>query len=228
MTTDGPRDGKTTAVLFDIDGTLVDTNYLHSVAWRRAFVDCGIDMPTARVHRMIGAGGPVLLRELVGEEREDVKDRWREHFDRLKPEIRAFPGAADLLRAVASRGAKVVLASSSEEKDVEALLEAIGADDALSGVTSSGDVDEAKPDPEVFQTALETAGSAADDAVVVGDTVWDIEAARRAGLQTVCLLTGGISRCELEAAGALAVYEDAATLLAELDSSPLARLLTLR
>lgn len=216
----------TTAVLFDIDGTLVDTNYLHSVAWRRAFLDCGIDMPTARIHRMIGAGGPVLVRELVGEERNDVEERWREHFDRLKPEIRAFPGAADLLRTVAKRGAKVVLASSSEEKDVEALLEAIDADDALAGVTSAGDVDEAKPDPEVFETALEKAGASPADALVVGDTVWDIEAARRAGLQTVCLLSGGISRGELDGAGALAVYDDAAALLADLDSSPLARLLS--
>ena len=214
------------AVLFDIDGTLVDTNYLHTLAWRRAFLDCGIDMPSARIHRMIGAGSPVLLRELIGEERDDVKDRWRHHFDQLKPEIKALPGARDLLRTVAGRGAAVVLASSSEEKDVDALLQAIDAEDALTGVTSSGDVDEAKPDPGVFQVALEVAKTSAADAVVVGDTIWDVEAARRAGLETVCFLTGGVSRAELEEAGGIAVYEGAADLLDQLDQSPLARLLS--
>ena len=214
------------AVLFDIDGTLVDTNYLHTLAWRRAFLDCGIDMPSARIHRMIGAGAPVLMQELIDDERDDVKDRWRHHFDQLKPEIKALPGARDLLRAVAARGAAVVLASSSEEKDVDALLQAIDAEDVLTGVTSSGDVEEAKPDPGVFQVALEVAKTKPDDAIVVGDTVWDVEAARRAGLETVCFLTGGVSRAELEQAGAVAVYDGAADLLDQLDRSPLARVLS--
>jgi HAD superfamily hydrolase (TIGR01509 family) len=213
-----------TAVLFDIDGTLTDTNYLHVLAWRRAFLDAGEDIASARIHRMIGAGGGVLLRELVGEERGDLKDGWSTHFDELKPEIRAFPGAADLLRAVAAKGPKVVLATSSEPEDVEALREAIDADDAIHAVTSAGDVDEAKPSPEVFEQALQEAGATADDALVVGDTVWDCEAATKAGLRTVGLLSGGISRAELEAAGAIAVYDDPSDLLAHLDESPLAGL----
>lgn len=213
-----------TAVLFDIDGTLTDTNYLHVLAWRRAFLDAGEDIASARIHRMIGASGRVLMQELLGEERDDVKEGWSAHFDRLKPEVRAFPGAADLLRAVAAKGPKVVLATSSEPDDVEVLREAIGADDAISAVTSAGDVDEAKPSPEVFQTALEEAGAAPGDALVVGDTTWDCEAAAKAGLRTIGFLCGGISRAELEAAGAVAIYEGPADLLAHLDESPLAEL----
>ena len=219
-----PSSSRPTAVLFDIDGTLTDTNYLHTIAWRRAFVEAGEDIASARIHRMIGAAGGVLLRELLGEERDDVKQGWKRHFGALKPEIRAFPGAADLLRAVADRGPKVVLATSSEEDDVAALREAIGADDVIAAVTSAGDVDEAKPAPDVFETALGKVGAVADDAIVVGDTVWDVEAATKAGLRTVGLLGGGVSRAELEDAGAVAVYDDPAALLAALDDSPLAEL----
>lgn len=220
-----PTPSRPTAVLFDIDGTLTDTNYLHTLAWRRAFVDAGVDVASARIHRMIGAAGGVLLRELLGSERDDVKQGWKRHFDELKPEIRAFPGAADLLRTVARRGAKVVLATSSEEDDVAALREAIGADDAVDAVTSAGDVDEAKPSPDVFTTAMAKVGVEAAGAIVVGDTAWDVQAATKAGLETVGLLCGGISRCELEEAGAVAVYEDPADLLAALDRSPIGALL---
>lgn len=213
------------AVLFDIDGTLTDTNYLHTLAWRRAFLDGGEDVATARIHRMIGAAGGVLLRELIGEERDDIKDGWRRHFTDLKPEIRAFPGAADLLRAVAGRGAAVVLATSSEEEDVAALREAIDADDVIAAVTSAGDVEEAKPAPDVFLTAMDKAGVGADRAIVVGDSVWDVKAATRCGLRTVALLCGGFGRAELEEAGAVAVYEDPSDLLARLGGSPLAPLL---
>lgn len=213
-----------TAVLFDIDGTLTDTNYLHTLAWRRAFLDAGLDVASSRIHRMIGAAGGVLLRELAGEEREDVREGWRQHFAALRPEIRAFPAAADLVRAVAARGPKVVLATSSEEDDVAALREALGADDAVAAVTTAGDVDEAKPSPEVFERALESVGVTADHAVVVGDTGWDVKAAARAGLRTIAVTTGGVSRMELEAAGAIAVYDDPADLLARLDASPLADL----
>jgi HAD superfamily hydrolase (TIGR01509 family) len=214
-----------TAVLFDIDGTLTDTNYLHALAWRRAFLAAGEDVPTARIHRMIGAAGGVLLRELVGEEREDVKDGWRREFDRLKPEIRPFPQAADLLRAVAAKGPRVVLATSSEPDDVEALRQALDADDVVHAVTDAGDVEEAKPSPDVFRTALERAGvTDPRRALVVGDSRWDVEAARAAGLDTVAVLCGGISRAELEEAGAIAVYDDPAAFLADLDRSPLARL----
>ena len=212
-------------VLFDIDGTLVDTNYLHAVAWRRAFLETGHDVPTAWVHHRVGMGAPQLLEELIGADDEQVKDAWRRHFDELKGEVRAFPGAADLLRAVAAAGARVVLASSTEEQDLEVLLRALDVDDVLAAVTSSGDVEEAKPSPEVFLTALDRVGGDPADAIVVGDTVWDVRAAKAAALECVCLLTGGIDRLALEAEGALAVYRDPEELTAELWSSPLARLL---
>ena len=213
-----------TAVLFDIDGTLTDTNYLHAIAWRRAFVDAGEDVATARIHRMIGASGDVLLEELVGEVRPDIKDGWRRHFDELKGEIRPFPQAASLLRAVAARGPLVVLATSSEPDDVEALREALDVEDAVHAVTSAGDVDEAKPSPEVFERAMAEAGVGPEDAIVVGDSVWDVKAATKAGLRTVTLLCGGFGRAELEEAGAAEVHEDPAALLSALASTAIAEL----
>ncbi len=219
-------DPRVTAVLFDIDGTLTDTNYLHILAWRRAFLEAGEDVASARIHRMIGASGGRLMQELIGGERDDVKHGWHRHFTDLKREIRAFPRAADLLRAVAAKGSHVVLATSSEPDDVEALTDAIAADDAIHAVTSAGDVEEAKPSPEVFQAALDAAGVGPDDAIVVGDSVWDVEAARRAGLDTVGLLSGGFSAAELEGAGAIAIYDDPAGLLAGLEASPIGRLWT--
>ena len=213
------------AVLFDIDGTLVDTTYLHALAWRRAFLECGHDVPTAWVHHRIGMGGGQLLRELIGDEDERVKDAWSRHFQELKPEVRALPGAADLLRAVADAGARVLLASSSEEKDLEVLLDALDVGDVIELVTSSGDVEEAKPSPDVFTTALAKAGAAAERAVVVGDTVWDVRAATAAGLDCVGVLTGGIDRRALEEEGAVAVYRDAEELTAELAASPIGQLI---
>jgi HAD superfamily hydrolase (TIGR01509 family) len=174
---------------------------------------------------MIGAGSDLLMEELAGGERADVKAAWRRHFDALKPEIRALPGAAALLRAVAGRGATVALASSSEEDDVEALLRALDCDEAIAAVTSAGDVERAKPSPEVLDVAMDKAGLSPDRSVLVGDTVWDIESARRAGLECISVLTGGTSERDLLAAGAAAVYPDAAFLLDHLDDTPLAALL---
>lgn len=211
-----------TGVIFDIDGTLVDTTYLHTAAWRRAFLDHGLDVLTVDIHRRIGMGSGLLLEELTGAKRDDLKDAWRKHFEALKPEIRALPGAPELLRTVADSGAAVVLASSSEEEDVADLLDALGVHDVLDVVTSSGDVDEAKPDPEVFEVAMARAGLDADHAIVVGDTVWDIEAAARCGLSCVGVLTGGISEGELRQAGAVAVYRTPRDLLDDLADGPLA------
>lgn len=215
----------TPTVLFDIDGTLTDTTYLQVRAWRRAFVDRGLDVTSAAIHRHIGMGAAMLMEALVGESRPDVKDAWRSHFDELKSEIRALPGARDLLIEVGRRGGRVVLATSSEEDDVEALLAAIGAGETVDLVTSAGDVEQAKPSPEVFQVALDRAGAEVASAVAVGDTAWDITAAQRVGLGCVGVRSGGISTAELEEAGALAVYEDPADLLGQLDASPLGRLL---
>jgi HAD superfamily hydrolase (TIGR01549 family) len=209
-------------VLLDVDGTLVDSGYIHALAWRRAFVEHGYDVPTAWVHAMIGAGSDVLMKELIGEERDDVHETRRRHFDELKGEIRPFDRCADLIRAIHDAGAKAFLATSSEKENLETLLEAIDADDAIDGYVSAGDVEDAKPDPDVFVAAMEKAGADPSSAIAVGDTVWDIEAAADAGLKCVCVLTGGIGRLELEEAGAVAVYRDVADLLEHLDESPLA------
>ena len=210
------------AVLFDVDGTLVDTNYLHVLAWRRVFLEHGEpEVTCARIHRLVGMGTDELLEELFGRPRPELKDERARQFAALTAEIRAFPRAGDLLRALHERGLRVVLATSAEKSDLEALLKAIDADDAIDAVTSSGEVDNAKPSPELFCVALEQAGTAAEETVVVGDTVWDIEAAARAGLPCVAVTSGGISRAELEAAGAVAVYEDAGDLLDNLAESPL-------
>jgi HAD superfamily hydrolase (TIGR01509 family) len=205
-------------VLFDIDGTLVDTNYLHALAWRRVFLQRGEpEITTARIHRLVGMGSDELVESLCGRPRPELKEERAREFDALKPEIRAFPRAADLLRAVHDRGARVVLATSAEKSDLEALLAAIDADDAIDGVTSAGEVDAAKPAPDIFSVALDEAGTAPEATVVVGDTVWDIMAATRAGLRCVAVTSGGISRADLEQAGALAVYDDVAALLDDLD-----------
>ena len=210
------------AVLFDVDGTLVDTNYLHVMAWRRVFLEQGEpEITGARIHRLVGMGSDEMLETLFGRSRPELKPERARHFAALKTEIRAFPRAGDLLRAVHDRGMRVVLATSAEKSDLEALLEAIDADDAIDAVTSAEEVENAKPSPDLFCVALEEAGTAPEATVVVGDTVWDVKAAARAGLPCVAVTSGGISRGELEAAGAVAVYEDVGALLDDLDRSPL-------
>lgn len=214
-------------VLFDVDGTLTDTNYLHTLAWRRAFLEHGHDVATWRVHRMIGASGTVLMEECIGEADDDVKSAWRRHFEDLVPEVRAFPGARDLIGLVRDRGGRAVLATSSPGDLVEHHLRALGIDeDDLDGMTTDSDVDDAKPDPDVFRTALEKAGGSPAQALVVGDTPWDIEAALGASLSTVAVLTGGgWSRDELVQAGAVEVHDDVQALVDAFDTTVLGDLL---
>ncbi|MGH9177836.1 MAG: HAD family hydrolase [Acidimicrobiales bacterium] len=214
-------------VVFDLDGTLVDSNYLHVIAWSRAFHEAGCWAPTAKIHRMVGVGSSLLVKEVLGGEApvEEVAKAHGRQFDRLKPELRAFPEARELLEDVAARGARVVLATSSREEDVEALVATFGATDAIAATTAGADVEEAKPEPDVLEVAMEKGGVDPQSAVLVGDSVWDVEAARRAGIPCVAVLTGGTSRAELEEAGAAAVYRDVADLRAHLDSSPLEALL---
>jgi HAD superfamily hydrolase (TIGR01549 family) len=210
-------------ILFDIDGTLVDSNYLHTVAWFRAFDSLGHRVPMARIHRAIGMGSDKLIPSLVGDAADTKKadELHGEHYRHLHSELRAFDRAADLLRACRDRGARIVLATSAKERDLDALTKAIDADDAIDEITSSDDVDESKPDPDIFQAAMQKANLDERNTIVVGDTKWDVEAARRSGLDAVAVLTGGWSRPELERAGAVAVYDDVADLLQNLDESPL-------
>ena len=214
------------AVLFDIDGTLLDTNYFHSVSWWYALREAGEDIPMARIHPLIGMGSDQLLQELLGEEREGLSDLHAKYYKPFKKDLHAFAKAADLLGEVARRGAQVVLATSSKEGDIDQLLEALGAEEGVISEIVHGDmVGSSKPAPDIFTVALDRLELDPGQTMVVGDTRWDIEAAAKCGLEVVTVLTGGSTRRGLDDAGAVAVYDDVAELLANLDGSPLARLL---
>jgi HAD superfamily hydrolase (TIGR01549 family) len=208
-------------VVLDVDGTLVDSNFLHVVCWARAFDQVGLTVPQWRIHRAIGMGGDRLVGAVAGDEVErehgdDVRDRWEHEYDAVIDEVRRLPGARELLAALRERGVDVALASSSIPKHAERAFDLLDADDLADTATTAEDAEESKPDPELIEAALERVGGAA--ACVVGDSVWDIKAAQAAGLPAYGVLTGGTSRAELEQAGAAAVYEDAEELLARLEA----------
>ncbi len=216
---------KRPSVLVDVDGTLVDSNYFHVVAWWRAFQDIGEEVPMSRIHPMIGMGSDQLVHRLIGRESEEASDAHSRHYEPFKDEIKAFPQAAEFLRELARRGARVLLASSADEKDLERLREAIGADDAIEETVSKGEVEHSKPSPDIFEAAMKKAGLDPARTLVVGDTPWDVEAAGELDLEVVGVLTGGATRVQLEEAGAVEVYEDVAELLARLDESRLGKLI---
>ncbi|MGW4065680.1 HAD family hydrolase [Amycolatopsis sp. NPDC004747] len=223
---DGKEPAIATAVLFDVDGTLVDSNYLHVHAWRRAFHELDRDVDSWRVHRAIGKGSGKLLATLLGEEDAGrVGDRAKELHSRFYLEtaglLRPFDRAPELVRELAGRGVRVVLATSAGPDELEALRKVLDVDDVVAGIVSGADVDATKPDPEPVVAALEKAGTTPEDTVFVGDAVWDVHAATKAGVRTVSVLSGGIGAAELLDAGAVAVYDDAAALLTRLDESVL-------
>ena len=224
-----PDDGSASpqgAALFDIDGTLVDSNYVHVHAWQRAFHAVGHPVDAWRIHRAIGMGSSLLLSMLLGEPADELggkvkqlhSDFYRESSELLRP----FAQARDLVITLAGRGAKVVLATSAAPDELELLRAILDVDQAVAAVTSSKDVQVAKPEPEIVEVALDRAGVTAGRAVFIGDAIWDVMAAKQVGVPTIGLLSGGTSAAELTEAGAVAIYEDAAALLRELDSSPLA------
>jgi HAD superfamily hydrolase (TIGR01509 family) len=213
------------AVLLDVDGTLVDSNYLHVLAWSRSFAEHRLDVPMAAIHRRVGMGSDKLMESLVGEDREELNEAHSRHFAPLRSELRLLPGARDLLFALAERGLRVVLATSAKAEDLDALQKVLDAGDAIAHITSSKDVSTAKPAPDIFEVARDAAGVPHERVIAVGDTVWDVEAAGRAGIACVCVTTGGISAAELREAGAAAVYNDCAELLSRLDESPIGALL---
>ncbi|WP_298458696.1 HAD family hydrolase [uncultured Cellulomonas sp.] len=214
------------AVLFDIDGSLVDSNFLHVHAWALACTAAGHPVDSWRIHRAIGMGSSLLLADLLGDDvdriGEEVKDGHSERYAEMADQLRAFDGARELVRAVSDRGAVTVLATSAVPEELERLRAVLDLDEVIDAITAAEDVESAKPEPELVQVALDKAGVGADRAVFVGDSVWDVQAAVRADVPCVGLLTGGTSAAELTDAGAVAVYDDVSHLLRELDDSPLA------
>jgi HAD superfamily hydrolase (TIGR01509 family) len=220
--TDSLRPG----VLFDVDGTLLDTNYLHTLAWWQAFRDTGHDQVGMwTLHRAIGIGSEELVERVLGHADDDAVEAHSRRYEALRDQVTAFPKAAELLAGCAERGLTVVLATSGTKDDLEWMVPAIGAaGGVVAGATTSGDVDAAKPHPDLLETALRDHRLDPARTVAVGDTVWDVEAARGAGLPCVALLCGGIDRAALEGAGAAATYDDPAALLSALAGSPIGRL----
>jgi HAD superfamily hydrolase (TIGR01549 family) len=209
------------AVVFDVDGTLVDTNYQHALAWFRAFRRFDVSPAIWRIHRAIGMGGDQLVAAVAGDDVEkshgdDLRSAWTEEFGVFLPQIQPFEGARPLLEEVKKRGLKLVLASSGEPEHVEHYLDLIGGRDLADSWTTSADAEETKPAPDLIQTAMKKMDS--DNAVMIGDSVWDAEAAERAGIGTYAVLTGGFSVEELESAGAKKVYESLQELQDDLDA----------
>ncbi|WP_156755286.1 HAD family hydrolase [Actinokineospora pegani] len=212
-----------TAVL-DVDGTLVDTNYHHAIAWHRAFRKHGRTVPVWRLHRAIGMGGDKLVPAVAGMDFErafgdEVRSAWEAEFDAVIDEVRPFDGTQRLLETLEERGYRIVLATSGNPKHVDHFLTLLDA--SAYPHTTSDDVDDTKPAPDLLQVALAKVG--ATGGVALGDSVWDFHAATKLGLRSVGLLTGGTAESELTAAGAEAVYPSVIELVADLDTSPFGR-----
>ena len=213
-------------VLLDIDGTLVDTNYHHALAWQRALRDHGVSVPAWTIHRHIGMGGDQLLPAVAGDDVEQrigdaVRETEGDRYAELIDEVELLPGARDLILALKQRGHAVVLASSAKAEEVDVYLDRLDAREVVDDWTTSADVEATKPKPDLVLAALEKAGGDGD-AILIGDSVWDCRAAERAGIRSIGVLTGGFSEAELRDAGATAVYESAADLLAQIDGTSLA------
>ena len=211
------------AALLDVDGTLVDANYQHALAWYRAFRRFDIVLPVWRLHRHIGMGGDQYVAAVAGQNVEsrcgdELRDAHAEEFEPMRDECAPLEGASDLLLALKRRGLRVVLASSASEDDLEFFVGRLDAKDSIDAWTSKDDVDRTKPHPDAIEAALEKA--ATRDAVMVGDSGWDVEAAANAGLDTICVLTGGWSEQELRDRGAAAVFDSIPHLLEHLEETP--------
>jgi HAD superfamily hydrolase (TIGR01509 family) len=211
-----------TAIL-DIDGTLVDTNYHHTVAWYRAFRQNGIVLPLWRIHRHMGMGGDQLVAALTDDETEeekgdDIRAAEKALYLAFIEEVEPMDCARELIGDLKERGHTVVLASSAKQDEVDHYLDQLDARELADSWTTSADVEATKPEPDLVRAALEKGGNG-DAAVMLGDTPWDIEAAKRAGIETIAVRTGGFGRDELEEAGAAQVFDSVAELRERLDET---------
>jgi HAD superfamily hydrolase (TIGR01549 family) len=208
------------AAIVDVDGTLVDTNYHHTLAWYRAFRDHDVTIPIWKLHRHVGMGGDKYVAAVAGDEVEEqlgdkLRGRWEEIFGEVINEIAPLPGARDLLVALKQQELTVVIATSSIQEHLDVFLDLLDARDVVDDWTMKDDVEESKPEPDLVRAALDKAGT--EDAFMIGDTPWDVESARKAGIPTLCVLTGGFARSELEEAGAAAVFESVEKIAASVD-----------
>jgi HAD superfamily hydrolase (TIGR01509 family) len=208
--------------ILDVDGTLVDTNYHHAIAWYRAFRQHGIVLPLARIHRHIGMGGDQLVAALAGEgteerEGDDIRAAETALYLALIEEVEPFRDARELIVDLRGRGAIVILASSAKANEVDHYLDLLDARDIADAWTTSADVESTKPAPDLVNAALEKSGVSAENAFMVGDTPWDCTAAQHAGVPTHTVLTGGFSEQELREAGAVSVYRSVSDLRGDLD-----------
>lgn len=213
-------------VIFDVDGTLLDTNYLHTVAWTRALRSHGYDDVTmAAVHGAIGIASGELVQHLTGGTDEAVAQAHTQEYEPFQDDVRAFPRAAELMGACHDAGLRVVIATSGKEKDLDWMLPAIGVDEAIvAGASTSSDVEAAKPAPDLLSVAIEKSGLDPARTVALGDTVWDVKAAADAGVPCIALACGGIGAAELREAGAVEVWDSPADLLENLSESRLSAL----
>lgn len=212
------------AAILDIDGTLVDSNYHHALAWYRAFRAHGVAPPVWRIHRHVGMGGDKLVGAVAGdaveaEKGDAIRAAEKELYGELIGEVRPFEGARELVAELKRRGHVAVLASSAKEDEVDHYLDLLDVRELADAWTTSADVEETKPAPDLVAAALRKAGGLS--AVMVGDTTWDVEAAQRAELKTVAVLTGGFAEQELRKAGAVAVFDSLVALREHLDETPL-------
>jgi HAD superfamily hydrolase (TIGR01509 family) len=218
-------EGRSRIAILDVDGTLVDTNYHHAIAWFRAFRRHFLTLPMWRIHRHIGMGGDQLVAALAGDEVEErlgdsIRDAESELYRELIGEVQAMEGSRELIEDLKKEGNVVVLASSAKEWEVEHYIELLGAAEIVDDWTTSSDVERTKPQPDLVHAALDKAG-AEGDALLIGDTVWDVEAAARAGVETLAVLTGGFSEAELRDAGAKDVFTSVEELRQSLIETPL-------
>jgi HAD superfamily hydrolase (TIGR01549 family) len=217
-----------TIAVLDVDGTLVDSNYQHALAWHRALRSLGETYPIWRIHRLIGMGGDQLVPTLAGDEVEarigdEARERQGKEVDKLLEEIAPLPGARDLLLAIKERGHRLVLASSGQQRHVDFALDLLDARGIADAWTSSADAEKTKPAPDLLQVALKKLGAPTDaPSIVVGDSVFDVQAAKNAGMPAIAVRSGGFGDDELRDAGAIAIYDTPGDLMIALDDTDLA------